>query len=628
MTNKFQIKDAFWNEYQSLVLNEMIPYQYNVLTDNVTEDDIPKSHSIENFKIAAGLSDGDFYGQVFQDSDTYKWLEAVAYALMLKPNPILEKQADEIIDIIKAAQEENGYLNTYFSVVRPDGKWANLKDGHELYCAGHLIEAAVAYFEATGKDKLLNVAIRFADHIDSIFGENKRPGMPGHPEIEPALVRLYRTTKDKRYLELAKYFIDFRGTDKDFFKKECETRGWQIWNLWANDNFYRQNKLPVREEVNAIGHAVRAVYLYTGMALTAAEASDNSLLDACERMWNSIVNKRLYITGGIGSSAQDREAFTRDYDLPNDTAYTETCASVGLIFFAKAMAEQTHNSKYIDVMELALYNTVLASIQRDGKAFFYTNPLEVDPEITRKTIRHGHVHWKRPKWHGCACCPPNAARLLASINKYAWHEAEDTLYADLFIGGEYTYKDNIKVICETDYPYDGKVTYKISGDVNNFKLAIRKPAFSRSVIIDFVGNRISKDGYIIFENLKNGDEIYLELDMSMKCIYPNPRIPACRGKYTFMSGPLCYCVEDADNGDIDLYTLAPEAFEMNSIKLRETEIEKIGRVNLAAIPAYKTTAGEDLYSTDKPVKETGELLAIPYYLWGNRTRGKMRVWIS
>lgn len=634
MINPFTIQDTFWNQYQTIVLKEMIPYQYNILTDNLPDETIPKSHSIENFKIAAGQSDGEFFGQVFQDSDTYKWLEAASYALMLKQDTKLEEKADAIIDLICEAQEADGYLNTYFIVAEPHKKWQNLQEGHELYCAGHLIEAGVAYYEATGKNKLLLAARKFADLIESMFGEDegKRAGIPGHSEIELALIRLYRTTNEKKYLRLAKYFIDFRGTDPQFFKKEKRNRGWKLWDLNVADNPYRQNVKPVREEQDAIGHAVRAVYLYTAMAMTAKETQDATLLRACEKMWNSIVTKRMYLTGGIGSSAPDREAFTKDYDLPNDTAYNETCASVGLIFFAKEMLQLTHQGTYGDILELALYNTVLGSIQWDGKAFFYTNPLEVNPAYVHKTARHGHLYAKRPRWHGCACCPPNAARLLASLNRYVWHETDHTLYGNLFVGGTYDYHGKVTVHCKTDYPYDGKITYRITGDTKDFQLAIRIPGYSHQwKLHSSQEHYVIKDGYLIFFDLQDGEIISLEFDLSMHRIYANPNISDCRGKCAFMAGPIVYCVEDCDNRDINRYVVNEtnlETMTSEAIPLSVIHDGILGTARVAAIPAYYINETDELYSLSKPTYTLSTLTAIPYYLWGNRAEGKMRVWLS
>ncbi len=615
MKNKFNIKDSFWSYYQELVSDVILPYQYDILNDSVDDPDTEKSHSFENFRIAAGESKGEFYGYVFQDSDTAKWLEAVAYSLMIKPDKELERKADDIISLIGRAQQPDGYMNTYFIVKEPENKWKNLRDCHELYCAGHFIEAGAAYYEATGKRELLNIVIRLADLIYDIFIKNKTDGIPGHPEIELALVRLYRTTGAKKYLELAKYFIDIRGkkiTDKE--------------NLLIFNSRYHQSAVPVREETNAVGHAVRAVYLYTGMAMTAKETGDETLLEACERMWNSIVKKRMYITGGIGSSAEAGEAFTMDYDLPNDTAYNETCASIGLIFFAKAMLEMTNNAKYADVAELALYNTVLAGVQRDGKRFFYTNPLEVDPIYTKKIPHYNHIYSSRPKWHACACCPPNVAKLIASLNQYAWHTDGSVYYSDLFIGGRYIPYENTVITTQTDYPYSGKVKYSVSG-TENINIAVRRPEWCFSMIVTVNGVFYDcdiNDGYAIIENLKDGDTIIVDIDITPHRVYSNTKVHANDGKCAFMAGSIIYCFEDCDNNDLNNYY----ADKDGEIILKNISDENIGNVNILQIPAYKMEQFDSLYRFKKPKTEKTRLVAIPYYAWGNRKEGKMKVWIA
>ena len=355
---------GFTEKYQNIVRSTVIPYQYSVLWDKA--DGAEKSHVAANFINAAkalrGEDPGDgFYGMVFQDSDAYKWLEAAAYAVADKPDENLERQADELIDLIADAQDKDGYLNTFFTIKDTEKRWTNLLEGHELYCSGHLIEAACTYYEATGKRKLLDIAVKNAECIYDRFVMQNTEGIPGHPEIELALLRLYRLTENKHFLELAKKFINERGKAPDFWAREAKKRSWSVWNSdpWSND--YRQSAKPVREQTEAVGHAVRAVYLYTGMADLAAETEDKELFAACRRLWENIVHRKMYITGGIGSTVQG-EAFTVDYDLPPDTAYSETCAAIGLIFFAEKMLENEINGEYGDVTELVFYNTVLAGM--------------------------------------------------------------------------------------------------------------------------------------------------------------------------------------------------------------------------------------------------------------------------
>ncbi|MBQ8827255.1 MAG: glycoside hydrolase family 127 protein, partial [Oscillospiraceae bacterium] len=478
--------DGFIGKYQKLIKETVIPYQYSVLCDEAP--DTEKSHVVQNFinagKAVRGEDIGDgFYGMVFQDSDAAKWIEAVAYSLSVMPDSELEATADKLIDIIAEAQDNDGYLNTYFTIKDKEKRWTNLLEGHELYCSGHMMEAACAYYEATGKRKLLDVMMKNTEHIYNRFITEKHEGFPGHPEVELALMKMYRCTGDEKCLELAEYFINARGCDPDFYKKEKEARDWTVWGNNAEDNNYQQSGKPVREQTDATGHAVRAVYLYTGMADLAAETDDKELYNACRTLWNSITKRRMYITGGIGSTVNG-EAFTVDYDLPNDTAYAETCASIGLMFFASRMLENEISGEYTDIMEKAFYNTVLAGMQLDGKRFFYVNPLEIIPGISGAASTHWHTLTQRPKWYACACCPPNVARLITSFGKYAYGENKDTAYCHLYAAGKVEFGNGIKLTCETEYPYGFTVTYKIE---KGGKSAIRIPSWSKKYSLTING---------------------------------------------------------------------------------------------------------------------------------------------
>ena len=433
----FNVKDSFWEEKMELVRKEVIPYQWEILNDRVP--DAAPSFCMRNFKIAGKLMqekrelgaafeepkytfrgfealpedmehmEDKFYGFVFQDSDFSKWIEAVAYSLANHPDEKLEEIADGAIDIVCAAQQENGYLDTYYIINGMDKIFSNLRDHHELYCLGHLIEGAVAYFEATGKDKLLKAAMRFADFVADSFGyeEGKCKGYPGHEIAEMALIRLYETTGEKKYLDLSKFFLDERGKQPYYFS-EIESH-----DNWTNHQYHQSHK-PVREQEEAVGHAVRAVYLYSGMTDMARLTKDEAMWEACKKLWKSTTRDKLYITGGVGGTHMG-EAFSYPFDLPNDTAYAETCASIGLMFWARRMLETEPNAEYADVMEQALYNTVLSGMALDGKSFFYVNPLEVLPEACHKDERKFHVKPVRQKWFGCACCPPNLARIISSL---------------------------------------------------------------------------------------------------------------------------------------------------------------------------------------------------------------------
>ena len=429
--NDTKIDDFFWNKYIKLVTKEIIPYQWEILNDRVK--DAEPSHCIENFKIAAGISSGNFEGAVFQDSDVAKWLEAVAFSLSYEPNEDLEAIADSVIELIGKAQQENGYINTYFTIEEPDLKWVNLREGHELYCAGHLIEAAVAYYKVTGKEKFLVIMRKFADLICEVFySEGYENAVPGHEEIELALIKLYEVTGEEKYLCMAKVFVDRRGTTPNYLLTEHNKNNWP--NIFKDNNpffpEYSQCHKPVREQETAEGHAVRAVYLYCAMADLAYYYQDVALLEACEKLWKNIIRKRMYITGGIGSSGA-YERFTCDYDLPNRSNYSETCASIGFALFSRRMNQITRDAKYADAYEMALYNTVLAGIALDGKSFFYVNPLEVDPKACMENTSMAHVKANRQKWFGVACCPPNIARTLASLGEYIYFTEKNSIWISL-----------------------------------------------------------------------------------------------------------------------------------------------------------------------------------------------------
>ncbi len=630
--NDFTIKDSFWSSYRKLVREEVLPYQYAMLEDRIP--DAEKSHAIENFRIAAGIKQGEFYGMVFQDSDLAKWIEACAYSLTNFPDQKLEAVVDEIIEVIEKAQQEDGYLNTFFTLKEPTRRWTDLQEGHELYCAGHMIEAAVAYYNATGKDRLLNVMKRMADHIDRRFGKDKVRGFPGHPEIELALMKLYRATGEERYLKLCEYFINERGTQPNYFKEEQEKRDWSVWNSDGCDVNYTQNYAPVREQKDAVGHSVRAVYLYTGMADLAGETCDEELKNACEKLWKSITERRMYITGGIGSTVIG-EAFTEDYDLPNDTAYAETCASIGLIFFAQKMLELSPKGEYVDVMERALYNTVLAGMSQDGKRFFYVNPLEVTPGISGIAQTHRHALPERPKWFGCACCPPNVARLLSSLELYAWSENESTIFSNLFIGGAADFRETkgCRLITETDYPYGDKISYKVvaDGTPGSFALAIRIPGWSDSSRTKLYYNKeelrlsdIVKDGYAyVNKSFADGDALLLVLDMEPFRVYSNTSVHNNEGYAALQCGPLVYCLEGVDHsGEIHSLRLAK-----NSDLKMELNHSLFGGINLLKTEGYRMQSAPGLYSRVRPKPQPTTITAVPYYVWGNRGLGQMRVWI-
>lgn len=611
--------DGFIRRMQRLIKDEVIPYQYEVLCDRA--EGAEKSHVVQNFLNAAkalrGEDVGDgFYGQVFQDSDAAKWLEAVGYSLVIFPDKELEKTADELIDIIAAAQDEDGYLNTYFTIKDRDKRWTNLLEGHELYCAGHFMEAAVAYCDATGKDKLLKVMLKNAEHIYRRFITENREGYPGHPEVELALLKLYRATGNRHCLELAEHFINTRGTNGNFYAREKEKRSWTVWGNNAEDGVYQQSYAPVREQSDAVGHAVRAVYLYTAMADLAASTDDSELLAACQRLWESIVNKRMYITGGIGSTVHG-EAFSADYDLPNDTAYAETCASCGLMFFASRMLENEVRGEYADVMELAFYNTVLAGMQLDGKRFFYVNPLEVIPGISGVTATHWHDRPQRPGWFACACCPPNIARTVSGIGMYAYGTNETTGFCHLFAAGEVDFGNGIKALCETEFPYGFTVKYRITEGTG--RLAVRIPEWSERYSANAPYQ--VENGYAYF-SVTAGDTIEITLDDRAKFVYPSAKISENTGCAAVRRGALVYCFEGADNGDVLSLSLDDSA----EFTPADSIAQLGGAVSLKG-SGRRAEVFPALYSLKKPSAEPVTLTAVPYYTWGNRGENQMRVWL-
>ena len=627
----FTSEKGFIHKYQKLIKEVVIPYQYSVLEDTA-EGNSEKSHVIKNFinagKVLSGGDAGDgFYGMVFQDSDAAKWLEAVAYSLVIFPDTKLEETADKLIDIIASAQDTDGYLNTYYTIKDKDKRWTNLLEGHEMYCAGHMLEAACAYFEATGKRVLLDVMVKNMDHIYSVFMDESSPvkfnGIPGHPEIELALMKLYSLTGNKKSLELAKHFIDKRGTDPQYYENEVNNRDWRIWGMDPKDVDYMQNNLPLRELKDAVGHSVRAVYLYTGMAEVASQTNDKELIESCKRVWKSITRKRMYITGGIGSTGLG-EAFSVDYDLPSDTAYCETCASIGLMFFASRMLEIEPNGEYSDTMERAFYNTVLAGMQEDGKRFFYVNPLEVIPGIAGVAKTHKHDLPERPTWYACACCPPNVSRLISSFGKYAYGENKNTIFCHLFADGTINFENGAKIKCSTDYPYGFEIEYDIELAPEAMTLAVRIPSWSITFKITRNGAEIAsqnlkmQSGYAYIE-ISKGDIIRLELNSNPYIVFPSSKIPDLSGNVAICRGPLVYCAEGIDN--------EKEITGLFVLKNGEIKVEDSQNgITTLLVAGLRQEDAEELYLDSEPNYKNVNIIMRPYYSWANRGLTQMKVW--
>ncbi|MDE5974659.1 MAG: glycoside hydrolase family 127 protein [Eubacterium sp.] len=618
-----KINDKFWNNITELVRTEVIPYQYLALQDKI--EGAEKSFCIDNFikaktvkhKILQGSivkkypvdkwhytennsEPESFKGWVFQDSDVYKWIEAVGYSLQNFPDSELERKALEYIDIICDALLENGYLDTLYIINDIDKAFTNLKDHHELYCFGHLAEGAVSFYNATGNDKLLKTACRFADLICDTFGEDKIKGYDGHEICEMALFKLYKATGTKKYLDTALFFINERGKKPYYYDKEkgIESDG---------ENYhYNQAHIPPRKQTEAVGHAVRGVYLYSAMADLAKELNDDELKKACESIWDNIENKKMYITGGIGATV-DGEAFSFDYDLPNDLAYSETCASIGLIFFARRMSEMSIDSKYSDVIERALYNTVLSGMGEDGKSFFYVNPLEVLPLASHSDSRKRHIKPVRQKWFGCACCPPNLARLISSLNEYIYNENDNTIFVNQYISSSAVTKHGNINLKENNGGYTLTTDFS-----NKVKIALRIPYWCDNFELNHSFEIIN--GYAVFTAINESVEI--KLNAKPKIIRCSNRVRANVGKAAVTYGPFIYCLEEADNG-CDLQMLS-------------IDISKQPALNYDVICAegYREIPDGSLYMNYcEPRKEKCTLKFIPYYKWGNRGENEMCIYV-
>ncbi|MGG1513910.1 beta-L-arabinofuranosidase domain-containing protein [Paenibacillus oryzisoli] len=639
-TGKVRIEDSFWSPYIRLVKEVVLPYQWEALNDGI--EDAEPSHAIRNFRIAAGQEAGMFGGMVFQDSDVYKWLEAASYMLSVQPDPGLEAIADDVVELLAQAQQPDGYLNTYFTLKEPEHRWSNLAECHELYCAGHLIEAGVAYFQATGKRKLLDVCCRYADYVDSVFGSEpeKLQGYDGHQEIELALMKLYEVTGNEQYVKLSQFFLDERGRQPSFYAQEYEKRENKVHFKELNMAFdlkYSQSHLPVREQDTAVGHAVRLVYMCTGMAHVAGVTGDASLLEACRKLWANIVHKQMYITGAIGAMAYG-ESFTIDYDLPNDTVYGETCASIGLIFFARRMLENEPKGEYADVLERALYNTVLGGMAMDGKHFFYVNPLEVHPKANEVNPIYGHVKIQRQPWFGCSCCPPNIARLLASLNHYVYTARGDTLYVHLYIGGEAELRIDgqpVRIQQDSGYTSDGVVSLSIQdiGAAGPFTLAFRVPAWCEDVVYRLNGTIYLpddvRDGYAYLTRAwQSGDRLELLFNMQVQLIQSHPLVRQNAGKVALQRGPFLYCLEEADNGS-HLHLLEIDREAAFTVEYDPYLLDGLSTIRVEALRTEVPAEGAHLYAPHKAWAQSRVMSTfIPYYAWGNRGSGEMMVWVK
>lgn len=574
--SQVKITDSFW-------LPRINKHAETTLPACIRQCEV-ETQRVKNFAIAGGLETGEFKGLVYDDSDLYKMIEGCSYSLMNHPNAELENKLDEIIAKIASAQQKDGYLMTYFILNALNQRWTNM-DKHEMYCCGHLIEAAIAYYNATGKRSLLDVAIKYANHIDATFGEGKRHWVPGHQEIELALVKLYRTTKEERYLRLSNWLL--------------EQRGHNLGDWQAKD--YYQDLKPVSQLAKISGHAVRAMYMFTGMADLASITKDTSYIQALDRLWDDVVNTKMYATGGIGSSRKN-EGFTEDYDLPNAEAYCETCASVGMVFWNQRMNMLKGDGKYIDILEKAMYNGALAGISLSADQFFYVNPLESDG-----------THHRKP-WYGTACCPSQISRFLPSVGNYIYATSSNALWVNLYIGSASTVnidKTPVEIKQTTDYPWKGEVSFQITPKQNKaFRVQLRLPNWCDKYTLAVNGQAYKAElekGYLSIERTwKPNDEITLNMDMPVQIVAADPRVKANISKRCLQRGPLIYCLEEVDNPKYDKAVIHPAM-------------------------SYTTTFEPGLLNgivTISAANDAAVYQFIPYYAWDNRTPGKMKVWVD
>jgi DUF1680 family protein len=608
---RVEIDDAFWLPRIRANREQTIPCNYRHCKE---------TGRIDAFKLQWKAGQPNPPHQ-FWDSDVAKFIEAASYSLKTHPDADLEAKLDALISDIQKAQQPDGYLNTHFQSVRPEKRWTNLRDDHELYCAGHLFEAGVAHFQATGKRTLLDVCCRYADHIASVFGPQpgQKRGYCGHPEIELALIKLYRVTREKRYLDLCRYFVDERGRKPNYFEVEAHARGDDPAKFPHETIGYMQAQIPLREQSRVEGHAVRATYIYSAMADLAAELDDSVLQSACERLWNHATTRLMYLTGGLGSSRHN-EGFTFDYDLPNETAYCETCAAIGFVFWNQRMLHLTGDGRYAAIIERALYNSVISGVSLDGSKFFYENPLA-----------SVGAHHRKP-WFGCACCPPNIARLLASLGEYIYSEADDVLAVNLYIQSSAAVRvagQDIKIRQQTNYPWDGSVRISINPPkAASFELKLHMPEWCDTVSVSVNGTTLNVapvQGFIsIRREWKPGDTVEVRLNMPVTRIYAHPRVRMNCGRVALQRGPLVYCIEGVDNG-ADLNAIALPSADAIDSKLDPALLG--GMVTLEAKAQKTSDDGSVLYRQMPPTTVETTIKAIPYFAWDNRAPGEMLVWI-
>jgi len=607
-----RLTDSFWEPRRQVNRSVTLPSQYRRCEE---------TGRIDNFRRAAGKIGGEFQGRYYNDSDVYKWVEACAYVLAEGPDAEIERMLDLVVREIAEAQEPDGYLNTHFSFEKKDQRWTNLRDLHELYCAGHLIQAAVAHHRCTGRADMLEVALRFADHICGVFGPDGRVGTCGHQEIEMALVELYRLTGHERYLTQARLFIDRRGQTPPVI----------------GGSSYHQDHAPFRRLDAVTGHAVRMVYYCCGAADVAAETGDREYLAALERLWDSMTNRRMYVTGGIGSRYEG-EAFGEDYELPNERAYAESCAAIGSVMWNWRMLQITGEARFADLIETTLYNAMLPSLSLDGERYFYQNPLA-------DSGKH-----RRQPWFECACCPPNIARMLASLPAYFYSTSEEGIWVHLYAestsnltaGG-----GHVRLRQQTRYPWDGEVTLTIedTGATRPFALMLRIPAWCREAEITVNGDPVHAAGeagpvYAVVHPPDGGpwnagDVVRLSMPMGVDFLRAHPYVGNNAGRAALRRGPLIYCLEQAGSGadprDVHLDADQPFSVSWHPDLLGGANVLHGSAVVRRPTGPWAEPALYDLAEVCDllPVEEREvQIAAIPYYAWGNLRPGGMAVWLA
>jgi uncharacterized protein len=617
--NRIVIHGGFWKEWRDLIGRTTLFHQLGELR---AEGHLDALQLDQRMHRGRPIGDDWYWGaSIFWDSDLAKWLEAASAYLEQARDDRLAEAVDDVIARFERAQTPDGYVNSHILTWRPRHRFKNLRDLHELYCAGHLIEAAVVHHQATGKQSLLNVARRFADLLVKRFGSgpDQIPGYCGHPEIELALMRLYRLTNEPSYFELSRFFIDQRGQEPNFFEIEAAARlDSQPFRPEhpGSPYAYMQAHQPIREQSKVVGHAVRAMYLFSAVVDLGLETNDPSLIQTAERIWRDVIETKLYITGGIGS-ASENEGFTRDYDLPNERAYAETCASIGLFLFGHRLLQQRLSSEFADVMELALYNCILSGIGLDGETFFYDNPLASHGQ-------HRRIPW--PWW--CPCCPPNLARLISSLSGYLISEKEGNIAIHHYVTCDITSGD-FRLQLESGFPFSGDSRIKVTLDQPREKtFAFRVPGWAGEVKVLLNGVLVPfecVDGYLFLSRTwQTDDQVDLHFEMPIRKLFARFEVDADRGRMALMRGPLVYCLEQVDNGpDLDRLVIpVQEQFQpIESKELLNGVVTLQGRATRESADQSKS-----LYAEHPPKTESVDVIAVPYYAWANRGAGEMQIW--